>query len=304
MQLNIKPWTRLTLLTIGFLMFFPSLVSATGWWGIKHNWDGHTPWFNMMTTSAAYMGPNALPIPQLREGLVENQFQFEFRPEAHFSKGDDTYNLYTSFITPLRGIASFEVFLVPFEYYKMDTITRDERLARSYNAEGHAGGDFWFGTNIQIVKDKRFPDLLFSAYFKTASGTNLADARYTDAPGYYLLLNAGKSIIINKEKNIQLRFFGHLGTFIWQTWSDINSQDDAVVYGIGARIQNSKYFFKADFSGYHGYLNNGDRPNAIRMQTGTYNNKLNIIARYQIGINDFDYQTIGVSLIYQFGKKW
>ena len=144
-----------------------------------------------------------LRMPAIDVKLGNLKFQFEFRPEAHLSKGDDTYNLYTSFIAPLKGVASFEVFLVPSEYYKMDTLIRDERFARNYNAEGYAGGDFWFGTNIQIVKGKKFPDLLFSAYFKTASGTKLEDARYTDAPTYYLLVNGGKSLMLKKEKNIE-----------------------------------------------------------------------------------------------------
>ena len=271
------------------------------WWTDKHNWDGHTPWFNMMTTSAAYLGPNALPVPSLREGLVEQQYSVEFRPEAHLSKGDQTYNLYTSVILPLGGVASFEVFLVPVEYYKMDTLTRDERLARNYNAEGQAGGDFWFGTNVQILKGKRFPDMVFSAYFKTASGTNLSDARYTDAPAYYFLLNAGKTIYYNTDTKFKIRVYGNIGAYIWQTWSSNHSQDDALTYGLGVRFEKPKYFARMNFAGYYGYLNNGDRPNVLRVQAGTHNRKLNVVARYQMGLNDFEYHTFGLALIYQFG---
>ena len=297
-------YKRILIFLILSLSFQQMLKAQSGdldWWTDKHNWDGHTPWFNMMTTSAAYFGPNALPVPELRDGLVEQEYSFEFRPEAHLSTGDQTYDLYTSFIAPLAGVASFEVFLVPIEYYKMDTLTRDERLARNFNAEGNAGGDFWFGTNIQLLKNRRFPDLIFSAYFKTASGTNLTDARYTDAPAYYLLLNGGKTIVLNDDKNIQLRVFAHLGAYIWQTWSKEHSQDDALAYGIGARLQSPKYFCKMAFSGYHGYLNNGDRPNVFRAQLGTYNRTMNFVLKYQYGINDFDYQSIGLSTIIRFG---
>ena len=298
---------KLVLFT-AILCFSISLYAQYGqgeldWWTNKHNWDGHTEWFHMMTTSAAFLGPNALPVPVLRDGLVESKFSFEMRPEAHISKGDQTYNLFTSFIAPLGKSASFEVFLVPSEYYKMDTITRDERLARHQNAEGYAGGDFWFGTNIQLIRDKRFPDLMMSVYFKTASGTNLSDARYTDTPAYYLLLNAGKTIIFKKNKNIQFRYFGDLGVYIWQTWSEINSQDDAFLYGIGAQLQNLDYLFKLSLTGYHGYLNNGDRPAVLRMQLGTHNRHLNFVAKYQIGLHDYNYQSVGFSLIYQFSIK-
>jgi len=290
------------LMTISLQQLCAQQKGDLDWWTNKHNWDGHTAWFKMMTTSAAYFGPNALPVPQLREGLVEQEYSFEFRPEAQLSQGDQTYDLYTSFIVPLAGVASFEVNLVPIEYYKMDTLTRDERLARNYNAEGHAGGDFWFGTNIQIIKDSRLPDLLLSVYFKTASGTNLSDARYTDAPAYYMVINAGKTISFDSKSNMQIRLFGQLGAYIWQTWSEEHSQDDAFTYGIGARLQNEKYFTKFEFSGYYGYLNNGDRPHVFRAQMGTYNRALNLVLKYQYGISNFDYQSIGLALIYQFGS--
>ena len=273
------------------------------WWTDRHNWDGHTAWFNMMTTSAAFLGPNALPVPMLKQGLIEQEYSFELRTEAHISKGDQTYNLFTSFIAPLGGMASFEVFIVPIEYYKLDTNTRNERLARNFNAEGNAGGDFWFGTNIQILKNHRFPDIMFSAYFKTASGTNLSDARYTDTPAYYFLLTGGKTINLNKSKSITLRIFAHLGTYIWHTWIEEHSQDDAIAYGIGAQLQNKKLYLKTSISGYHGYLNNGDRPNVFRAKIGSLNKTLNFALRYQYGISDFDYQSIGLSMIYSFGKK-
>ena len=131
-----------------FLLLTPFMLSAQEdmtWWNEKHNWDGLTPWFRMMTTSAAYFGPNALPVPEVMEGKPATAYEFEFRPEAHLSTGDQTYNLYTRIEVPIGARASFESLIVPVEYYKMDTITRDERLARTYNPEGVAGGDFWFG---------------------------------------------------------------------------------------------------------------------------------------------------------------
>ena len=270
------------------------------WWNEKHNWNtGDEPWFRQMNTSAAYFGPNALPIPQMREGIISPYYSVELRPEMHLSKGDDTYNLYTSLQIPFKGIASFEVFLVPFEYYEMDTITRDERKARSYDPTGTAGGDFWFGTNFQILKNKNnFPDIIASFYFKTASGTNLSNARYTDTPGYYMLINMGKDIV-EKEK-YTIRAFGHLGTYIWQTQSNTNSQDDAIAYGVGLSAKYQKYVMRAVYTGYYGYLDIGDRPSVFRFQLGTEKEGFNWQMRYQLGISDFDYNSFGLSLIY----KW
>ena len=298
-------------LAFGLFLISPILLSAQdmSWWNNKHNWDGTTPWFRMMTTSPAYMGPNALPIPDIMEGKPGSHYEIELRPEAHLSKGDQTYDLYTRIKIPLGQSASFEAFLVPIEYYKMDTITRNERLARSYNAEGIAGGDFWFGTNIQLLRERRSrPNVQMSFYFKTASGTALSDARYTDAPAYYILVNGGKNIFSfgkNKDEKVyNVRLFGSLGTYIWQTHSDQNNQDDAWVYGIGLSLQEGARYARIVYAGYNGYLNNGDRPMVLRFHLGTrsrlpYNeNKFYWSLRYEIGLQDFKYHTIGLGLTY------
>jgi len=300
-------------LSLGIVVFLLFPVSAIAqdmsWWNNKHNWDGATPWFRMMTTSAAYMGPNALPIPEILEGKPNAIYEMEIRPEAHLSKGDQTYDLFTSIKVPLGNRASFEAFLVPIEYYKMDTITRDERLARNYDAKGFAGGDFWFGTNVQVFKEhNNIPNVQMSFYFKTASGTVLSDARYTDAPAYYVLVNAGKDISsfggTEGNEKYKLRLFGSLGTYIWQTHSDFHNQDDAWVYGLGLSLQEGVKFARIALAGYQGYLNNGDRPSVVRMQIGTRrikaveNKHLFWSFRYEIGLNDFKYHTLGLGLTY------
>ena len=284
------------------LIIVPQLFAQDDytWWNEKHGWEtGDEPWFRQMNTAAAYFGPNALPVPELREGLISPYYEVELRPEMHLSTGDNTYDLYTSLQIPFKGIASFEIFLVPIEYYEMDTITRDERRARSYDPTGTAGGDFWFGTNFQILKDKKIlPDLIASFYFKTASGTNLSNARYTDTPGYYMLVNMGKDII--KVSDVTVRAFMHLGTYIWHTQSNVNSQDDAIAYGFGVSAKYKKILFRSVFTGYNGYLKDGDRPSVFRLQLGSNKDGFNWQLRYQLGIRDFDYSSYGVSLIY----KW
>jgi hypothetical protein len=307
--------TRIFLMGTVILFLFPLLLPAQedmSWWNDKHNWDGITPWFRMMTTSSAYMGPNALPVPELMEGRPGTAYEFEFRPEAHLSKGDQTYNIYTRIELPIGDRASFESFIVPVEYYKMDSITRDERLARNYNAEGIAGGDFWFGTNVQVLRQgtHRRPDVQMSFYFKTASGTNLSDARYTDAPAYYILVNAGQMLYTsaseNKNGTFYIRAFGNIGTYIWQTHSDVHNQDDAITYGLGISMQDEYKYIRLVWAGYWGYIDNGDRPMVLRLQLGTRDlfkadtgkSKLFWSLRYEAGLKDFEYHTIGFGLTY------
>ena len=271
------------------------------WWNAVHNWDGHTPWYYYLKTSAAYWGPNALPVPNLNEALITQKVTFEFRPEAHLSKGDKTYDIFTSLKLPLGKRVDFEVFLVPIEYFSMDTATRFERYVRHIDARGFAGGDFWFGTNFKIVQAHGIlPDLVASFYFKTASGTGMEYIRYTDAPGYYMNLSFGKNIVSNKEKGTTLRLFGHGGFYAYQTWDPLHNQDDCFSWGMGTKYSGKKMWARVVLAGYLGYLNNGDRPAVVRFQVGTKKEKLNFALKYQGGIHDFKYQTIGISTIYTF----
>lgn len=269
------------------------------WWNAIHHYDGHSPWYFYLKTSAANWGPNALPVPYLNEGLIHEKYSFEFRPEAHLSKGDKTYDLFTSLKIPLGKRVDFEVFLVPIEYFVMDTATSIARFVRHPDGRNYAGGDFWFGTNFQILEEKNnHPSIVASFYFKTASGTGMEYIRYTDAPGYYFNLSFGKNIFQNKEANKSLRIFGQSGFYAYQTWDPLHNQDDCLSYGIGAKYSTKLFWLRGALAGYLGYLNNGDRPSVFRIQLGTQREKLNFAIKYQGGIHDFNYQTIGFSSIY------
>ena len=271
------------------------------WWNAVHNYDGYSPWYYYLKTSAAYWGPNALPVPNLNEALITHKVTFEFRPEAHLSKGDKTYDIFTSLKLPLGKRVDFEVFLVPIEHFSMDSATRFERYVRHIDASGFAGGDFWFGTNFQIVKSKGLlPDMVASFYFKTASGTGMEYIRYTDAPGYYMNLSFGKNIYQSDDKKNTLRIFGHGGFYAYQTWDPLHNQDDCISWGIGTKYSGERLWARAVLAGYWGYQNNGDRPAVVRFQVGTHGKKLNFALKYQEGIHDFAYQTIGLSTIYSF----
>ncbi len=274
------------------------------WWNNFHHWDGCTPWLAYLNTSAAYFGPNALPVPVMNEGLVSRKFIFEFRPEAQLSKGDKTYDLYTSLRVPLGERVDFEAFVVPIEYFAMDTATRNERYVRHIDASGRAGGDFWFGTNFMVIKEKKhLPSVTASFYFKTASGTGLQYVRYTDAPGYYANVGFGKNIWQSDDKTKKIRLFGQGGFYAYQTWDMLHNQDDCIIYGLGFKYSTGKLWLRVALAGYWGYLNNGDRPSVFRLQAGTNMKTWNVALKYQAGLHDFDYHTIGLSLLYSFEKK-
>jgi len=277
------------------------------WWVQKHNWDGVSGYSKYMTTTPAYMGPNALPVPQIKSGLINNKLEFELSLENHFSKGDNTSDLFAKLSVPLAKIVTVETYLVPIEYYKLDTLTRDERAARDYNCEGIAGGDFYFGTIIQIVKDhEKIPNIALGINFKTASGTTHRNARYTDAPGYFFDLSFGK---VYKKNKTDINLYGMIGFYSWQIYRGDYSQNDAFLFGAGIDLSFKNIIFSNSCGGYAGYIGNGDKPLVYRCNIGTENKKFNYKLKYQLGLNDFNYQTLAFSVIFnvslknKFGKK-
>lgn len=275
------------------------------WWNKTQNWDGFSSWTSYLKTSAAFFGPNALPIPTLNQAIINQKIIFEFRPEYHWSKGDKTSDVFTSLKLPLASRVDFEIFIVPIEYFTLDSVARFERAVRHLNAKGIAGGDFWFGTNFQILRQKnRIPDLIASFYFKTASGTNLDYARFTDAPGYYIMISSGKDLIQNKDKNRNLRLYGQAGFYAYQTWDDLHSQNDCIIFGAGIKYTNMIFIANFEIAGYLGYFEKGDSPVVLKAKIITKKEKLNLALNLQSGIHDFDYQSIGLSLVYSFGKTF
>ena len=273
------------------------------WWDQIHHWDGHTPWLNYLKFSPEFMGPNALPVPEILNGKVESIATVELGAVGNFSKGDKTQNLFTKIYYPVvPRLIAIEGYVVPIEHFKMDTITRDERFARIQSGEGTAGGDIYFGTIIQLVRDKKFPDVTFRMSLRTASGTNVSAARYTDAPGYFFYLSMGKDF---KIKSIfkTIRTFWMVGFYSFQTNNSDFRQDDAFLYGAGVDFSSEKVMLTAAMGGYFGYINNHDRPIVARLNLLKKGWNFNYGVYFQTGINDYQYRSIKLSLIYKMPQK-
>lgn len=276
------------------------------WWEAKHNWDGVTPWQNYLTISPAFMGPNALPVPELDMAYISHEFSFTARGDFYFGKGDQTQNVFTRIYLPLaKAFAAAEVFYVPFEWYKLNAATRDLRKAREFEAEGLANGDVYFGTTIKVlheVQGLKRPAITFGMFAKTASGTHLFNARFTDTPGYYFTVNLGKTLrpFVNQDHSIRL--YASQGFYVWQTYSDKFLQNDAYSFGAGVKVAlGQRWEFKQEFAGYIGYIDDGDKPMLLRTMLSHRGQMIRHALRFQLGLNDFPYNSIsyGVSLFFQ-----
>ncbi len=295
---------------IGLFLVPQTLVAQDPfeWWNNKHNWDGITHWTRYMTISPKFMGPNALPVPEMNKGIVSNEFSFEIRGDAHWGIGDKTQNIYSRLYVPLaKDRVGVELFYVPFEWYKLTAATRDLRKARELEAQGFAAGDVYFGTTIQAIREKNkhnLPSLVLGLYGKTASGTDLFNARYTDTPGYYFDGHFGKKYILSEKSNVYLRLYSMFGFYVWQTYSGRFLQNDAFSFGTGTTLGIKNIEITNDFAGYIGYIDNGDKPLVYRFLFAYKFPHLTYQLRYQWGLHDYDYQTVGLSVIFRFRPKF
>jgi hypothetical protein len=257
-----------------------------------------------MEIAPNFMGPNALPVPEITKGRLTPGARLEFGLQAHFSDGDNTQNLFTNFYYSLLDARiGIHVLFVPVEFFQM---TESERLRRNieeefFEPDGTQTGDVYYGFEVQVIRDrKNWPDIMIRGSVKTASGENVENGRFTDSPGYYFDASFGKSILLKENKEI--RPYAMLGFYSWQTYDVINPQNDATVYGLGVDYQSDPYLISLSTAGYAGWKQNGDKPLVIRSELGRRMNRFTASVGYQIGLQDFPFQTVQFSLEYNFIK--
>lgn len=288
---------------IPIILFISHAASAQDyrWWNNKHNWDGVTHWSKYIILSPGYLGPNALPVPEVEDAILPEMASLELAVDAHFSEGDQTQDLYTEFYTPLfTKRAGLRINMIPVEHFKMDTATRDMRRVRDEDGEGYSSGDVYVSTFIQLVKDKEgCPDISVTANLKTASGGKLSAARHTDSPGYYFSLSAGKNFQTGLPCMDIIRIYGMAGFYSWQTFRDEYYQDDAILYGLGCNLRFNKLDLKNTLGGYYGYIGNRDQPVVYTLSLETrYESGMNFKIMYRHGIKDFMYDTFRFSCVF------
>ncbi|MCF8369887.1 MAG: hypothetical protein K9G76_12675 [Bacteroidales bacterium] len=291
--------------------------SNMDWWNEAHNWDGYTHWTDYIIYSAYYLGPNALPVPESQKGLLRQKTELESEYLYHYSRGDKTHCFQLSLYYPIiKNKIALEFYGVPYESYAMNYETVLERRSRFKDGQGTAIGDFYFATIIQILKNPAYPEVAFRMACRTASGSQLANARYTDAPGYFFDLSFGKDLLFDQTKKYKIRLSGMLGFYSWQMNLPNNRQNDAILYGVGADMGFCTWYINTALDGYWGYLGNEpvvagnaespvpfrDRPMILRFECGKEYERVKVFAGYQTGLYDFLYDTFRVGLSFYLIK--
>lgn len=256
-------------------------------------------WKRDLVLTSAFMGPNALPVPDIRSGSI-NQKQFvSIVGVGHYSSFDRTYNPTVKAYSPFaNGRVAIEAWSALFEYYNTDSLTLVERKAWDKNSKGYSSGDIYIATLVQVVKGHSYlPDMLISINIKTASGGNLEALRHTDTPGYYFDLSMGKSF--RMAENSTLRPFGLIGFYVYQTHQPMHLQNDAILWGIGFDYCFPKFSVTSSLGGYYGYFNQGDRPIVFRLKTKSkLSRNFDALCGVQLGIKDNNYMSIYFGLQY------
>lgn len=260
--------------------------------------------------SPYYFGPNAFPVPDMNDGTVFDELRIEIDAEYEPGyRGDRTADIFVRANIPLfTDRANLSIWMNTVEWYRNSDRSIEEcRLAPAvdkYNIRnGHTVGDAYVSVDILAIKEReKLPSLILRSVLKSASDDGWHLGRYYDSPGYFFDSTLGKSF--NLGSSVRLRTALQGGFLCWQT--DNGRQNDAVMYGLLARLDVSRFFISASWSGYSGWehhASNGgdiahDRPMVLRSELGYRIGNLEFGASYQYGARDYPYHRIRAGIVW------
>ena len=269
------------------------------WWNELHGWEEGDPgWRNWIKITPGYLGPNALAVPEVKRGFLNQKTEFELTTAAHFMKGDPTQDISGRLYVPFaKNRIAVELYGVILEHFAFSEEIRNERYARIEDGKGFANGDLYFSTLIQLVKERKFPNTLLRMACKTASGNQYKGARYTDSPGYFFDLSFSKEFA--KTETSLFRPFGLAGFYSWQTNDELNLQNDAFMYALGADYVVKDVLLSASWAGYSGYKEERDKPMQLNFELRKDFNGKAFRIQYIHGLRDWEYKTVKFSFIWK-----
>jgi hypothetical protein len=289
----------IALLLISTQVFAQSGSDDMAWWNELHGWEEGDPgWRNWMIISPGYLGPNALPVPEVKKGFLNSNTEIELTASTHFLKGDPTQDISGRLFVPFcQNKIAIEIYGVVAEHFAFSEEIRNERFARIEDGKGYAFGDLYFSTLVQLWKNRKMPDALLRMAGKTASGNQLEGARNTDSPGYFFDISFSKEL--GKTEKGYFRPFGLVGFYSWQTNDELNLQNDAFLYALGADYNRTNWNWSASWSGYSGYKAQRDKPMQLNFEMRKDFEGKAFRIQYLHGLRDWEYKTIKFSFIWK-----
>lgn len=259
--------------------------------------------------STEYFGPNAFPVPDMTDGRVKPYIYAELGMDYYKGRVGDGYDhTWDGFIRlnfPLwTKRATLEVWGPFVEHWKYsDAVANYRRIPQKYRNSGKSWdtGDIYIGTNIQILygKPNTFkPDILIRAVLKTAMGNTFEQVRFYDAAGYFFDGTIAWSRQFQFSYVREVRWGLSLGFLCWQ--DGLARQNDAGQWGIFASIDTWGFTVTADYSGYVGWQNDGDRPSRLRLRVDGNSGRWKPFVQYTHGFKNYPFDGFRVGLGYAF----
>ena len=268
------------------------------WWNERHGWDGVSPFEKYLNLEPGRTGPNALPVPEPVFFLWDSMHYVTNNLQYHHTSGENTASLKLGLHYHIDRRVVLNVWMVAAEYFASNEIVRDFRAARTYEGRGWATGDLYVETHWHILRSqKNIPDISLRSGLKTASGNRVEDVRFTDTPGYYFDLNFRK---LYRYTNWQIQWYGMTGFYAYQTFRTDHKQNDAFLYGVGARTQNKSCGYDIHIRGYMGYLSEYDKPIVLSISTFLFLRKDLLILRMERGNKSWPFTAIDIAYNYRF----
>lgn len=294
-----------TISTMLFLLLWNLSISPVlalappQWWKELHQYDPAKSWYQYMTYTSAFFGPNALPIPETFDGRIPTKHQAEVSADVFWGYGDQTQSLSTRFVyAVLPGRLSLSGWGVLAEHYRTSLAVRDLRASQVENPqETLLVGDFYLSTLIGLLQEKRWqPDLNLEIVLKTSSSKTSASARYFDTPGYYFNLTAGKSLHFNNTFLEELRLVGNYGFLCYQLNQE--HQNDAPLFGGKFLLTSGKWVLEGGLYGYSGWLDQGDKPLVARGKLNFRQGPAILFLQYQQSLRDYPFMRLQTGICF------
>lgn len=257
-------------------------------------------------------GPNALPVIDIPHGETKKELSAEISVSYYSGYKSDisiTPNLKLNIPLFTRWV-NLEAWYSIIDFYKYSTIPgTNELLKKNWR---HIAGDIYVSTNIQVLHGdwlnpffktenieltQYIPSAVVRIGIKTASGGDAYYRRFIDAPGYFFDLTITEKIKFNNNWAKSLSIGGRIGFYCWQTGK--TEQNDAYMYGLKGEFEAHYLHLSAEWGGYTGWQNNGDKPMTIKAKIGIpCKFGIEPYFAYQYGLRNYPYQEFRIGLKY------
>ena len=127
-----------TVLSIcAFLLVCQTQAQNMDWWDNLHNYPAAAgpDRFDYISISPGFMGPNALRVPVLGNGIIDNRISFDVRWENHQGNGDITNNAFLQLNFPIKKDQGF-ILCTQHSFRTLGCKYEDSGRAKN-------DGDFW-----------------------------------------------------------------------------------------------------------------------------------------------------------------